>query len=86
MRRYIDRAELFNSLANAKTVEEIFAAIQAALAADVQEVRHGRWELYDICSVCGAQAEQQTNYCPQCGARMDEGEDIPMEYFENGGI
>lgn len=86
MSRYIDRAELFNSLANAKTVEEIFAAIQAAPAADVQEVRHGRWELYDICSVCGAQAEQQTNYCPNCGAEMDEGEDIPMEYFENGGI
>lgn len=32
--------------------------------------RHGRWELYDICSVCGAQAEQQTNYCPNCGAKM----------------
>jgi len=42
---------------------------------DVQEIRHGRWELYDICSVCGAQAEQQTNYCPNCGSRMDlEGE------------
>lgn len=37
-----------------------------------QKVRHGRWELYDICSVCGAQADQQTNYCPNCGARMDE--------------
>lgn len=41
-------------------------------AADVQEVKHGRWELYDICSVCGAQAEQQTNYCPHCGAKMEE--------------
>lgn len=44
--------------------------------ADVQEVRHGRWELYDICSVCGAQAEQQTNYCPNCGSRMDLEGDI----------
>ena len=38
MRKYIDRAALFNSLSNAKTVEEIFAAIQAAPAADVVEV------------------------------------------------
>lgn len=36
--KYIDRAALFNSLSGAKTVEEIFAAIQAAPAADVQEV------------------------------------------------
>ena len=38
MRKYIDRAALFNSLSNAKTVEEIFAAIQAAPAADAVEV------------------------------------------------
>ena len=38
MKKYIDRAALFNSLSNAKTVEEIFAAIQAAPAADVVEV------------------------------------------------
>lgn len=37
------------------------------------EVQHGYWELYDICSVCGAQAEQQTSYCPNCGSRMDLG-------------
>ena len=24
-------------------------------------------------------------YCPNCGARMNE-DDMPMEYFENGGI
>ena len=39
------------------------------------EIKHGRWELYDICSVCGVQAEQQTNYCPNCGAKMDEVEE-----------
>ena len=36
--KYIDRAALFNSLANAKTLAEAFSAIQAAPAADVQEV------------------------------------------------
>ena len=47
MRKYIDRAALFNSLSNAKTVEEIFAAIQAAPAEDVEPARHWipvRWE------------------------------------------
>ncbi len=40
MRKYIDRAALFNSLSNAKTVEEIFAAIQAAPAEDVEPAWH----------------------------------------------
>lgn len=53
---------------------EIGAMLDYFPAADVQEVRHGRWELYDICSVCGVQAEQQTNYCPNCGSRMDKEE------------
>lgn len=25
-------------------------------------------------------------YCSRCGCRLDWNEDIPMEYFENGGI
>lgn len=40
MNKYIDRAALFNSLSDAKTVEEIFAAIQAAPAEDVEPARH----------------------------------------------
>lgn len=85
MRKYIDRAALFNSLSDAKTIEEIFAAIQEAPAADVQEVRHGRWEdevytswplkIYGHkCSVCRAitpVSEGKNNYCPNCGARME---------------
>ena len=84
MNKYIDRAALFNSLSNAKTVEEIFAAIQAAPAEDVEPVRRGRWihksEVYSycghlfypkICSVCNSVFEYTTNYCPNCGARME---------------
>ena len=54
--------------------------------ADVAPVRHGRWlgwgksgtptyENYGTCSVCGEDAEIYTehrNYCPNCGAKMDE--------------
>ena len=77
MRKYIDRAALFNSLSGAKTVEEIFAAIQAAPAADVQEIRRGRWENDGhtlACSNCHTINIRGVawDYCPNCGAKMDE--------------
>ncbi|MDO4945448.1 MAG: hypothetical protein Q4E74_09655 [Ruminococcus sp.] len=48
-------------------------------AADVQEVRHGKWkdanETFE-CSICGYSFENEGymhffNFCPCCGARMD---------------
>lgn len=51
-------------------------------AADVQPVKHGRWikptrvpgSMLDECSVCGFNCGAYTfNYCPYCGAKMDEG-------------
>lgn len=61
-------------------------------AADVAEVRHGRWEkdndtaFFWKCSECGAylfwrkeeyllRDTDEPNYCPNCGAKMDEGGD-----------
>ena len=45
-----------------------------------------------VCSICGQEAlvddvgeEYLSCFCPHCGADMRH-EDIPMEYFENGGI
>ena len=88
MKKYIDRAALFNSLSGAKTVEEIFAAIQAAPAADVQEIRRGKWlpdewitdresvlRLVVKCSICGGQVDGLVDYCPYCGATMEEEEE-----------
>ena len=59
-------------------------------AADVVEVRHGRWLTTDAyphhlyCSVCYKtyaknakwvnELDLPTNYCPNCGARMDKEE------------
>lgn len=44
------------------------------------EVRHGRW--YDhahtdtgVCSECGCVFTDETPYCPNCGAKMDGGEE-----------
>ena len=55
--------------------------------ADVQEVRHGKWILLNecanegiYCSACHKKVYQtdyanqklKSNYCPNCGAKMDE--------------
>ena len=54
--------------------------------ADVAPVRHGRWELVEyqctpldtdqalVCTECGFahQNDDWYNYCPNCGAKMDE--------------
>lgn len=53
-------------------------------AADVVEVRHGRWErIYDKsaggprlrCSLCHSRSLYAFYYCPDCGAKMDGGQD-----------
>ncbi|MBO5449403.1 MAG: hypothetical protein J5994_08740 [Ruminococcus sp.] len=58
-------------------------AIDSAPAADVQEVRHGSWEInpdgyYPYCSICKEepQGRAMTKYCPNCGARMDGEENV----------
>ncbi len=71
-----------------KAYSEIIALADAVPAADVAEVRHGRWTRYEYstnnrwrkCSVCGRGDEYINefglvairNYCPNCGAKMDE--------------
>ena len=58
-------------------VNHAIQCIKEAPAADVVEVRHGRWEnggngLYDTCTACGEEIYLAIpiNYCPLCGARM----------------
>ena len=46
--------------------------------ADVAPMRHGRWKRYGKnlgeCSECGEIVSVRSNYCPNCGAKMDEKE------------
>ena len=69
------------------TVQEaIEGEIKSIPTADVAPVVHGRWiEDHDYikCPVCGVMVMQdfvffdlgEWNYCPNCGARMDEEEE-----------
>ena len=53
-------------------------------AADVAPVRHARWKRYGKnlgeCSECGEIVSVRNNYCPNCGAKMDEKEDKHEDY------
>ena len=85
MKEYIERVTALNALIRAlgycQCANDVITRIPAA---DVAEVRHGRWERDSTasgiisrvrCSVCaGTQPLTFENmpYCPTCGARMDE--------------
>ena len=58
-----------------KTAKECWELIKNG---EIQRVKHGQWETYPIaddcwqCSVCGTlRMGSQSNYCPNCGAKMD---------------
>lgn len=71
--------------------KEAEVAIDDVPAADVAPVRHGRWKRNDcyeswanryVCSLCwnhalsdGDYRHELSNYCPNCGAKMDGGAD-----------
>ena len=41
--------------------------------------------LFDGKCECGYDVSVGELYCPNCGAKLDWSEDIPIEYFESGG-
>lgn len=53
-------------------------AIWTAKSEDVTPVVHGEWlcaetddEQFFLCSVCSDKEYWESNYCPNCGAKMD---------------
>lgn len=63
------------------TYKEVLHRLETMPTADVVEVKHGEWKRkgQDIyCSVCGNEsaynpfgASKFSDYCPNCGAKMD---------------
>ena len=55
-------------------------------SADVAPVRHGRWlyvdtdtEQFFLCNRCKKKEYWESNYCPNCGARMDGDSDAKAD-------
>jgi hypothetical protein len=97
MARYIDASELMRRIGTEALrwgeeydLSQIMGDIEDFPAADVVEVKHGKWEKptlnlecfadgYVICSECNVMLPNITEipeyyYCPYCGAKMDGGE------------
>ena len=81
MSEYIERKALRDTLydADAITMNGVKILNQFP-GADVAPVRHGRWiashDEFCACSICKYPVYlmwDQTNYCPNCGAKMDGG-------------
>nr|DAO55538.1 MAG TPA: Rubrerythrin, rubrerythrin, peroxidase, peroxide, oxidized [Caudoviricetes sp.] len=93
MKEYIERAVAVKKFENyrrdceeenderaAQIFEDCVSELMAISAADVAEVRHGRWVRDKwpsgthklICSECGEWSGKKSRYCPSCGARMDK--------------
>ena len=82
MSRYIDAEKLCEFARNHINKSVDFNDIMRFPTADVQEVKHGKWELIgknvSKCTSCGCARNIKTqfgwNFCPVCGARMGEEE------------
>ena len=81
---YISREAALTALQDSdlfNTTERQLRAIRELPAADVSEVVHGRWiwneegeidwEQFYRCSNCGDKEYWESNFCPNCGAKMD---------------
>ena len=90
MAEYIERKAVYNVIVNNYDADSQLRDLDAIPAADVVPVKHGAWDdkkvgFYLKCSECGCCVRsfvgvvfldyaQEWNYCPNCGARMDGGE------------
>ena len=64
--------EAYNTNGVTEDFEIALKATKNQPAADVQEVKHGRW-FGTVCTNCGESTSDyyDCDYCPHCGARMD---------------
>ena len=84
MAEYIEREAYIRIVKDIPIWGSVAAMMADAIpAADVTPVRHGRWGTHSdrpdslICSVCNCGFDMWKhdphNYCPNCGAKMEEG-------------
>ena len=84
MAEYIKKETAIKSLLNDSPEQVRYSREDAADcirymdAADVAPVRHGRWlyvntdtEQFFLCNRCKKKEYWESNYCPNCGCKMD---------------
>ena len=82
MNEYIKKEDIeqkiqdgLNNLVLGHDAIEVLGMIYEMPAADVAPVRHARWKRYGKnlgeCSECGEIVSVRSNYCPNCGCKMD---------------
>ena len=76
---------------NCKTPEEAVTAWNKAMGERTAKVETVEKPNVYKCSECGQYFHSTAwgspvEYCSRCGCRLDWDEEIPMEYFESGGI
>lgn len=91
-KKYIDYGELLeerfrlglDEMSRISKVNAFNHFIDTMPSADVEEVRHGKWEcrivekngvaeMKSVCSECGKTNKRyEPPYCPHCGAKMDK--------------
>lgn len=75
---YIRKADAIKQCGFGMTSLHIANNLRAMQPADVAPVVHGKWikqyrgQVNSICSVCGKEVGRLTDFCPHCGAKMDE--------------
>ena len=82
IKEFIEREEALSAIKRAfEKGERPSLYIKYIPAADVAEVRHGRWlcvdtdtEQFFLCNRCKKKEYWESNYCPNCGAKMDKEE------------
>lgn len=85
MNDYIDRQAAIDAINRAVTKEVARWSVKELPSAEVEPVKHGRWEPVTNgrggheCSICHSYAPSYKNgeehlspYCPNCGAKMEE--------------
>ena len=67
-----------NNLVLGHDAIEVLGMIYEMPDADVAKVRHGRWlcvdtdtEQFFLCNRCKKKEYWESNYCPNCGCKMD---------------
>lgn len=84
-KEYIEREALIEKISKLEVEGAFTEALKNATlktifeepAADVQEIRHGKWIIssdgyYPYCSECGKEPKEMSEFCPKCGAKMDK--------------